>query len=97
MGSITGGQALSVVSDGRVSLVLGVVLITVLGLVFSFLGLKAVLWYESWAWAMFLVVFVVYGETGRFADAKTRSPLEGQALAGTVLTLLSIVYRSSAS
>ena len=98
VGSITGGQALSAVSDGRVSLVLGVIIVAVLGLVFSFVGLRAVLWYESWAWAIFFVVFMVmYGETGRFADVKTKSTLGGPVLAGTVLTLLGIVYGSSAS
>ena len=98
MGSITGGLALSAVSDGRVSLVLGVIIVAVLGLVFSFIGLRGVLWYESWAWAIFFVIFMVmYGETASFADTKTPSALQGQSLSGSVLTLLGVVYGSSAS
>lgn len=98
VGSITGGLALSAVSDGRVSLVLGVVIVAVLGLIFSFVGLRGVLWYESWAWAIFFVIFMImYGEAGHMADVKTPSALGGQTLSGTVLTLLAIVYGSSAS
>ena len=98
MGSITGGLALSAVSDGHVSLVLGVVIVAVMGLIFSFIGLRAVLWYESWAWAIFFVIFMaIYGETARLADPKTLSALEGSSLSGTVLTLMAIVYGSSAS
>ena len=85
-------------SDGRVSLVLGVIIVAVLGLIFSFIGLRGVLWYESWAWAIFFVIFmVIYGEAAPHADTKTPSTLHGQSLSGTVLTLLGVVYGSSAS
>ena len=98
VGSITGGLALSAVSDGRVSLVLGVIIVAVLGLIFSFVGLRGVLWYESWAWAIFFVIFMVmYGEAAQFADIHTPSALQGQSLSGSVLTLLGVVYGSSAS
>ena len=98
VGSITGGLALSAVSDGHVSLVLGVVIVAVLGLIFSFVGLRAVLWYEAWAWAVFFVIFMImYGETAHLADTKTASELTGASLSGSVLTLLGIIYGSSAS
>lgn len=65
VGSITGGLALSAVSDGRINLVLGVVIVAVVGLVFSFIGLRAVLTYEKYAWAVFFVVFMImWGELG---------------------------------
>lgn len=98
VGSITGGLALSAVSEGRVSLVLGVVIVAVLGLVFSFIGLRAVLWYESWAWAIFFVIFMImYGQAAHLADVKTPSALSGQSSSGAVLTLLGVVYGSSSS
>ena len=98
VGSITGGLALSAVSDGRINLVLGVVIVSVIGLCFSFIGLRAVLGYEKYAWAVFFVVFMVmYGETASKADPHTPSALEGTTLSGTVLTLLAVVYGSSAS
>ena len=57
VGCITGGLALSAVSDGHVSLILGVVLIAVLGLVASFIGLKGVLTYDTYAWIPFFIIF----------------------------------------
>ena len=98
VGCITGGLALSAVSDGRLSLILGVVIIAVAGLCVSFIGLRAVLKYEEWAWLVFFVIFmIVYGEAAGQADNVTHSTLTGSTLSGTVLTLLAIVYGSSAS
>lgn len=77
---------------------LGVVIIAVVGMCFSFVGLRAVFTYEKYAWMVFLVIFMVmYGEAAPRADATTRSELTGASLSGTVLTLLGIVYGSSAS
>lgn len=85
-------------SEGRINLVLGVIIIAVVGLVFSFIGLRAVLTYEKYAWAIFFVIFMImYGETAPKADTKTKSQLSGQALSAQVLTLLAVVYGSSAS
>jgi len=98
VGCITGGLALSAVSDGRVSLILGVVIIAVMGLCFSFVGLRAVLKYDAWAWLVFFVIFMImYGEAAPQADLATPSALTGSTLSGTVLTLLAIVYGSSSS
>ena len=98
VGCITGGLALSAVSDGRINLVLGVVIIAVVGLVFSFVGLRAVLTYEEYAWAVFFVIFMImYGETAHLADNQTPSSHTGASLSGSVLTLLAVVYGSSAS
>lgn len=98
VGCITGGLALSAVSDGKVSLALGVVLIAVGSLSISFIGLRAILVYEKYAWLVFFIIFMVmYGETASHADTKTKSELAGADLSGQVLTLLAIVYGSSAS
>lgn len=54
--------------------------------------------YEKFAWAIFLVIFlIIFGEVGSQADAVTPSTLTGSTLSGTVLSLLAIVYGSSAS
>lgn len=98
VGSITGGLALSAVSDGRINLVLGVVIVALLGLAFSFVGLKAVLGYEKYAWAVFFVIFMVmYGEAAPKAAVHVQTELTGLTLTGTCLTLLAVVYGSSAS
>ena len=95
---ITGGLALTAVSDGRVSLQNGVAFIAVIGFCLSFLGLRAVLRYEQFAWLTFLVIFsAMYGEVAKNADSTTKTLLKGQNLSGAVLSLLSVVYGVSAS
>lgn len=95
---ITGGIALTAVSDGRVSLVLGIVILAVVALVISFIGLPAILVYERYAWIIFLIIFlVIFGETGKHADNKTPPRVTGDTLSGSVLSLLAVVYGSSAA
>lgn len=95
---ITGGLALTAVSDGRVSLILGIVILAVVALLISFVGLTAILAYERYAWIIFLIIFlVILGETGRYADISSPATVAGPALSGGVLNLIAIVYGSSAS
>lgn len=98
---ITGGLALTAVADGHVSLVVGIVILAVVAMLVSFIGLKAILIYERYAWFIFFVIFLIFfGETGKYASEATPTgdtPLAGAELAGTVLSLLAIVYGSSAS
>lgn len=95
---ITGGLALTAVSDGRVSLVLGIVILAVVALVISFVGLNAILVYERYAWMIFFVIFlIIFGETGKYADNTTPASDTGINLSASVLTLISIIYGSSAS
>jgi purine-cytosine permease-like protein len=98
VGCITGGLALSAVSDGRIGSELGVVIAAVLGFVVSFVGLKAVFQYEKYAGLVLAVVFVImYGETASNGDVKTKTELSGATLSGTALSLFSVIYGSSAS
>ena len=98
VGCITGGLALQAVSNGTIPIAVGIIIIAVLSLIVSFVGLKVILIYEKYAWAIYLVIFlIIFGETGRFADNRTKTELTGADLSGTVLSLLAIVYGSSAS
>jgi NCS1 nucleoside transporter family len=95
---ITGGLALTAVSDGRVSLVLGIIILAVVALAISFIGLKAILVYERYAWVIFFVIFMIFfGETGKYADNTTPASYSGPNLSASVLSLLAVVYGSSAS
>lgn len=95
---ITGGLALTAVSDGRVSLVLGIVILAVVAWFISVVGLNAILVYERYAWVIFFVIFLImFGETGRYADNTTPATATGANLAGAVLSLIAVVYGSSAS
>jgi len=98
VGCITGGSALSAVSDGKINSVLGVVLIALGSSIINFCGLKAILYYEKYAWAVFFILFMImYGEMAPHTDVHTKSELHGANLSGQVLSLLSVVYGSSVS
>lgn len=98
VGCITGGLALTAASDGQLSLVVGIIILAVAALLISFVGLRAILIYERYAWIIFFTIFLVFfGEVGRYADNVTPSPLKGANLAGSLLSLIAIVYGSSAS
>lgn len=97
-GSITGGIALSAVSDGRIGSALGVVICAVIGLLISFFGLRVVFSYEKFAWVVFFIIFMVmYGEVAEYGDLKTPTELHGLNYSGMLLTLFGIVYGSSSS
>ncbi|KAF7195824.1 Purine-cytosine permease fcyB [Pseudocercospora fuligena] len=98
VGCITGGLALTAVSNGGVSIVVGIIIIAVCSLVISFIGLRAILVYEKYAWLVYFIIFmIIFGMTGPYADNSTPSSLMGLDFSGTVLSLLAIVYGSSAS
>lgn len=95
---ITGGLALTAVSNGHVSLALGIVILAVVALVISFVGLRAILVYERYAWIVFFIIFmIIYGMSGKYADNSTPAPDTGINLSANVLSLLAVVYGSSAS
>ncbi|KAI1190352.1 permease for cytosine/purines, uracil, thiamine, allantoin-domain-containing protein [Nemania serpens] len=95
---ITGGLALTAAADGHLSLVVGIVILAIVAMLISFVGLKAILIYERYAWIVFFTIFLIFfGETGRYADNTTPSSLKGADLTAGILSLAAIVYGSSAS
>lgn len=99
VGCITGGLALQAVSNGHVSIAVGIAVIAVCSLLVSFIGLKAILVYEKYAWFVYFIIFmVIFGMTGKYSDTSPPAhPMTGATLSGSVLSLLAIVYGSSAS
>ncbi|KAG5952652.1 hypothetical protein E4U53_000225 [Claviceps sorghi] len=94
---ITGGLTLTAVSDGRVSLFLSVVVLAVISLLISFLGLKAILFCERYAWiAVFVIYVILFARTGPYADNNAPS-VTGTSQSGALLNLIAILYGSSAS
>jgi NCS1 nucleoside transporter family len=95
---ITGGLALTAVADGHISLIVGIVILAVVATLISFVGLKAILVYERYAWFVFFIIFIIFfAETGKYADNSAHTELKGADLSGAVLSLIAIVYGSSAS
>ncbi|KAI7045518.1 hypothetical protein KC319_g23161, partial [Hortaea werneckii] len=96
-GCITGGIALVAASEGSIPIAVGVIIIAIVSLIVSFAGLKMILIYERYAWAIYLVIFlIIFGQTGRYAD-NSPTDLAGADLSGQVLSLIAVVYGSSAS
>lgn len=95
---ITGGLALTAVADGHISLIVGIVILAVVATLISFVGLRAILVYERYAWFLFFIIFIIFfAETGKYADNSPTPTAHGLDLSGAVLSLIAIVYGSSAS
>ncbi|KAH6872748.1 permease for cytosine/purines, uracil, thiamine, allantoin-domain-containing protein [Alternaria rosae] len=95
---ITGGLALTAVADGHISLIVGIVILAVVATLISFVGLRAILVYERYAWFVFFIIFIIFfAETGKYTDNSNTPKLKGADLSGQVLSLIAIVYGSSAS
>ena len=98
VGCITGGLALQAVSNGHLSIAVGIAIIATCAYAISFIGLRAILVYEKYAWLVYFVIFmIIFGMTGRYTDNKTPASSSGADLSGTVLSLIAIIYGSSAS
>lgn len=98
MNCITGDLTLSAVSDGRVPIAVGVVIIACVSLLFSFIGLRGVLQYEKYAWIMFLIIImIIYDEPAHRANLAAPPTVTGMTTSGNVLRLIGVVYGSSAS
>ncbi|KAI0012600.1 permease for cytosine/purines, uracil, thiamine, allantoin-domain-containing protein [Xylariaceae sp. FL0662B] len=92
-GSITGGLALSALSDGKVGSALGVVICSVIGFIVSFQGMGGIFKFMDYAWLVLLIIFLIMlGETGRFGDLTTPPSVDGATASGAMLTLFSIMY-----
>jgi len=59
VGCITGGYALSAVAGSKLTPAVGIIIVSVTGFTVSFIGLRAVLKYEEFAWTVFLCDFHV--------------------------------------
>ncbi|WFD21136.1 hypothetical protein MCAP1_003393 [Malassezia caprae] len=98
VGCITGGLALIAVADGHLSVAVGIIIIAAVALIIGMLGLRVILLYEQFAWIVFFVIFmIIFGESAKHVDNKTPTSLSGTEFSGAILTLLAVVYGSSAS
>ena len=98
VGCITGGLALQAVSNGNLSIAVGIAIIATCAYFISFIGLKAILIYEKYAWLVYFIIFmIIFGMTGRYTDNQTPASVTGIDLSASVLSVVAIVYGSSAS
>lgn len=77
VGCITGGYALSAVAGNNLTPAVGIIIVSVCGVTVSFFGLRAVLKYEEFAWAVFFVIFMHVPSTAVRFGLHTNSDIPG--------------------
>ncbi|KAG9082377.1 hypothetical protein FRC06_005103, partial [Ceratobasidium sp. 370] len=95
---ILGGQILSVVSGGKLSWNVGIVVITIVSLVITFFGYRVLNWYERYAWFPILIAFlVIIGVGGRHLSdpVAAASPASHQSVLSFASTIAGFVISYS--
>ncbi|KAE8392920.1 hypothetical protein ETB97_006144 [Aspergillus alliaceus] len=93
---LVGGQVLSAVGDGRVSVVGGTIIVAAITWIVVVFGMSVFHKYERWAWAPQLVaIFVLVGSAGSKFDTSITSKGDSQTIAGNRLSFLSLCLSSA--
>lgn len=92
--SIVGGQLLTAVSDGTVSLVVGIVIIVLISFAISFLGFAIIHRYERYAWIFaFILLCVLYGQAFKyFTPTPDLNLATGLAYSGSGLSYFAVIF-----
>ncbi|KAK4169083.1 putative purine-cytosine permease [Cladorrhinum sp. PSN259] len=87
---VVGGQCLSAVADGNLSVTVGIVIMSILTLVISFCGFNVLHTYERYAWIpAFISIIVAVGCGGK--ELKKQTSPEGPPTASAVLSFAMII------
>jgi purine-cytosine permease-like protein len=89
------GQILSAVSDYKMSISVGIVIIAILSYIISIFGFKLIHSFEKYSWiGTFILLLVLIGQAALHVDASLPGPAgsSGLAYAGTFLTILAINF-----
>lgn len=90
------GQILSAVSDYKMTVSVGCVIIAVIGYVVSIFGFSIIHTYEKYSWIMsFILTLILVGEMGGKMDTSIPTYLSGIGLAGTWLSFYAICFSSA--
>ncbi|TVY82928.1 Purine-cytosine permease fcyB, partial [Lachnellula suecica] len=90
------GQILSAVSDYKMTIAVGCVIIAVIGYVISVFGFAIIHTYEKYSWiAAFILMLVLLGQVGDKVDASLPGGDTGLAFAGSFLSFLAINFSAS--
>ncbi|KAK0932875.1 Vitamin B6 transporter [Friedmanniomyces endolithicus] len=88
---IIGGQVLSAVSGGNMTIAVGVVMVALVECVIASIGLKFFHKYERFAWLpQLIVLFILVGSAGPNFNASLESSVTGKALTASRLSFLSL-------
>lgn len=89
------GQVLSAVSDYKMSITVGIVIIAIVSYVVSIFGFKIIHTFEKYSWIYTFIIFcVLLGQATPHVDAdfKGEDGSSGLLFAGTFLTILAINF-----
>lgn len=92
--SILGGQLLAAISDGRLPLEVGIVIIVVIAFGISFFGFAIIHHYERYAWAVaFVLLCVLWSQSVRyFSPTPGLDSLSGIDYSGACLSYFSVIF-----
>ncbi|MCJ1384340.1 hypothetical protein MMC17_007456 [Xylographa soralifera] len=95
---LIGGQVLSAVADGNLSIVVGIFINAIITWFVATFGMSVFHLYERWAWApQIVVLFVLVGSAGPRIDPFFASALQGTTLNASRLSFLSLCLSASIS
>ncbi|KAE9365739.1 hypothetical protein N431DRAFT_385621 [Stipitochalara longipes BDJ] len=93
---LIGGQVLSAVSGGNVSVVAGIIIVAAITWVVAVFGMSVFHLYERWAWAPQLVaIFVLVGSAGPIFDTTIISSGNAETINGNRLSFFSLCLSSA--
>lgn len=90
------GQLLNAVSDYKMPIEVGCVIIAVLGYVISVFGFAIIHTFEKYSWIMtFIIMLILIGEVGNKLDAGAPAVDTGLGWAGSILSFLALNFSSA--
>ncbi|KAL8701805.1 MAG: hypothetical protein Q9201_004719 [Fulgogasparrea decipioides] len=88
---IIGGQILSAVSGGTMTVVVGIIIVALTSWVVAVFGMAIFHIYERWAWIpQVIVLFILVGSAGPSFDANLQNTVEGAAVTAGRLSFFSL-------
>jgi purine-cytosine permease-like protein len=95
---IIAGQLISAVSGGKVTIVVGIVILCVGSYIISLLGFRLIHRYEQVAWVLILVLLCVqFGQSAKyFSSTPQLSYVSGRAKTGAALNYFALVFGQAA-
>ncbi|KAJ5660023.1 hypothetical protein N7507_006474 [Penicillium longicatenatum] len=93
---LVGGQVLSAVSGGRMTVIVGIIIIAIMTWVVVLFGMTVFHIYERWAWVpQFIAIFVLVGSAGPKFDTTISSAGSSETIAGNRLSFFSLCLSAS--
>lgn len=93
---LVGGQVLSAVSGGKITVIAGIIIVAVITGVVAVFGMSIFQVYERWAWAPQLIaIFVLVGSAGPTFDTSITSSGNASTINGNRLSFFSLCLSSA--